>query len=77
MYIYILNPIIINGLRQVLLSVDIAANNITINIVAIFVGTLVIACLIGELGKRVTPIGFIFTPRKVLNRYRRKIDINE
>lgn len=77
MYIYILNPIIINGLRQVLLSVDIAANNITINIVAIFVGALVIACLIGELGKRVTPIGFIFTPRKVLNRYRRKIDIND
>lgn len=77
MYVYILNPIIINGLRQVLLSVDIAANNITINIVAIFVGALVIACLIGELGKRVTPIGFIFTPRKVLNSYKRKIDIND
>ena len=77
MYVYILNPIIINGLRQLLMSVDIAATNIAINIVVIFVGALVIACLVGELGKRFTPIGFIFTPRKVLNRYSRKIDIND
>ena len=64
MYIYILNPIIINGLRQVLVKLQIS--NITINLIAFFFGALFISCLTGEMGKFFTPIGFIFQPRKYL-----------
>ena len=64
MYIYILNPIIINGLRQVLVKTQI--NDIAINFITFFLGAILIACLIAEIGKRFALVGFIFTPRKYI-----------
>lgn len=64
MYVYILNPIIINGLRQVLVKLHISS--ITVNFFFFFFGALIIACLIGEIGKKFPPVGFVFTPRKYI-----------
>ena len=63
-YIYILNPIIINGLRQILVKMNIT--NIGVSFFTFFFGALVIACVIGEIGKRFAPVGFIFSPRKYI-----------
>ncbi len=64
MYIYILNPIIINGLRQVLVRLNFT--DIAVNFFTFFFGAIVIACMIGEVGKRFAPVGFIFSPRKYI-----------
>lgn len=64
MYIYILNPIIINGLRQALVKANIT--DITINFITFFLGAIFIACLIAQIGKRFAPVGFVFTPRKYI-----------
>lgn len=65
MYIYILNPIIINSLRQFLVKIDFA-NILWINFFVFLLGTIIIACVIAEIGNRFAPLGFIFTPRKYL-----------
>lgn len=64
MYIYILNPIIINGLRQLLVKLDFT--NITVNFFTFLLGALIIACIIAEIGKRFPPVGFIFSPRRYI-----------
>ena len=64
MYVYILNPIIINGLRQVLVKLHVSS--ITVNFFIFFFGALIIASLIGEIGKKFPPVGFVFTPRKYI-----------
>ena len=66
MYIYILNPIIINGLRQVL--VKLGFTDIVVNFFTFFFGAIIIACIIAEIGKRFAPVGFVFSPRKYIIR---------
>lgn len=64
MYLYILNPIIINGTREVLVVCNI--QNMYINMVLFFINAVMLACLIAEVAKRVPLIEFSFSPRKYL-----------
>ena len=64
MYIYILNPLIINGLRQIM--VRLGVDNLYVSFIVFFFVTIAIACGIREIAKRVPPLEFIFSPRKYL-----------
>lgn len=64
MYIYILNPLIINGLRQVMVRIGI--DNLYVSFAVFFIVTIAIACGIREIAKRFPPLEFIFSPRKYL-----------
>lgn len=64
MYIYILNPLIINGLRQIM--VRLGVDNLYVSFIVFFFVTIAIACGIREIAKRVPPLEFILSPRKYL-----------
>jgi len=64
MYLYILNPIIINGTREILIKCGI--NNMYVNMIAFFLSAIVIACLIAKIAKHVSYVEFPFSPRKYL-----------
>lgn len=67
MYIYILNPLIINGIWQILKRSDIYVGGRFYATLCCFIfGTLIIACAIANVAPKIPPLEFIFSPRKYL-----------
>ena len=64
MYLYILNPICINGIRVVL--VKFGVTNMYVNLFLFFFGTVFLAGVVAEIGGRVPAVEFLFSPRKYL-----------
>lgn len=64
MILYILNPIVLNGLKQVLLKLDLY--NISICFFCFFVGTVLITSFIAYVVPKIPPVEFIFSPRKYI-----------
>ena len=65
MYIYILNPLIINGTWQTLKKVN-GGGYLPITMFCFIFGTLIIACTIANIAPKIPPIEFIFSPRKYI-----------
>lgn len=64
MYLYILNPISINGIRVLLVKLGIT--NMYVNLFLFFIGAVVISSIVAEIAQRVPVVEFIFSPRKYL-----------
>lgn len=65
MYIYILNPLIINGIWQILKKLDMGGH-LFVTMLLFIGGVLLIACTIANVAPKIPPIEFIFSPRKYL-----------
>lgn len=65
MYIYILNPLIINGTWQILKNLG-WGGYLLITMLCFVFGTLIIACTIANIAPKIPPIEFIFSPRKYI-----------
>lgn len=65
MYIYILNPLIINGIWQILKKLDMGGH-LFVTMLLFIGGVLLISCTIANVAPKIPPIEFIFSPRKYL-----------
>lgn len=62
--LYILHPIIINGLHVILNKIGVQCS--VSDFVTFFVGAIVIGCIINALLPKIPPLEFVFKPRKYL-----------
>lgn len=65
MYIYILNPLIINGIWQILKNLGFGGYLLLTMLCFVF-GTLIIACTTANIAPKIPPLEFIFSPRKYI-----------
>ena len=65
MYIYILNPLIINGIWQILKKFG-WGGHLPLTMLCFIFGTLIIACTIANIAPKIPPLEFIFSPRKYI-----------
>lgn len=65
MYIYILNPLIINSIWQLLNKLN-SVGYMPATMLCFIFGTLIIACGISNIAPKIPPLEFIFSPRKYI-----------
>lgn len=66
MYMYILNPIVINATRPILHKIGIDC--VVINLITFVLAAVIISIMVAEVGKRLVVVDSVFNPRKHLSK---------